>query len=80
MEANPASSSGNNMEMTRLAGGIITVASVGMGLALMFIVPISCTIVGSIGLMAAMLLFAAGLIIFLVGHIRVWRKRRQTQE
>ena len=67
----------NNMEMTRLVGGFIAVSSFGMGLIFMFAVPIACTFVGSLGLVMLTLLFIAGLCVFLVGQVKIWRKRRE---
>lgn len=67
----------DNIEMTRFVGGFIAVISFGMGLVFMFAVPIACTFVGSLGLVMLALLFIAGLSTFLVGQVKVWRRRRE---
>lgn len=71
------SSNLQGVELTRFVGGFITVSSVGMGLVFMFAVPVSCSFVGSVGVILSALLFLVGLIIFLVGQVGHWRKNRR---
>lgn len=67
----------NTIDLIRLTGAFVAAFSFVMGLLVLFVIPGGgCSFLGGIELLMLAFLFLIGLSLFLFGHIRIWRKRK----
>ncbi len=67
-------------KVLRLTGGVIALFSLVVGLLVLFVIPMACSFIGSLGLIALFILFVLGGLTFVIGEIMSRKKGRITAD